>query len=163
MEKTYRIEGLDCANCAAGLERELCKVPGVRSLNIDFMAQLIRADLEDSRVESAWELIQKVTAIMHPECTVAELEEAPAEEQTGERNYRAYQPREKEEFRIGFFHRGWIEPILSAVLLAAAAALTAFCLHARMGENSAVFGAAAGRRCQGLLECRAQPDPWPAV
>lgn len=126
MEKTYRIEGLDCANCAAGLERELCKVPGVRSLNIDFMAQLIRADLEDSRVESAWELIQKVTAIMHPECTVAELEEAPADEQTGERNYRAYQPREKEEFRIGFFHRGWIEPILSAVLLAAAAALTAF-------------------------------------
>lgn len=123
MEKIYRIEGLDCANCAAGLERELKKVPGVRSLNIDFMAQSIRADLEDSRAESAWELIQKVTAIMHPECTVTE--EAPVEAQTVERTYRAYRPREREELRIGFFHRGWIEPILSAGLLAVVAVLTA--------------------------------------
>lgn len=134
MDKRYRIEGLDCANCAAVLERELCKIPGVHSLSIDFMSQLIRADLDDSREESVWEMIQKVTAIMHPECTVTELKEPPSEKPASKRAYQFYQPRQKAEVHVGFFQRGWIEPILASVLMTVAIVLTSFVSVSHMWE-----------------------------
>ena len=36
MKRSYRLEGLDCANCAAKLERELAKIEGVDSVTVNF-------------------------------------------------------------------------------------------------------------------------------
>lgn len=117
MEIKYRIEGLDCANCAAGLERELRKIPGVRSLEIDFMAQLIRAELDENRRDAVTEMMGKVTGIMHPECTLSEIAEQPPTED-GTRVYRRYEPRLQSVQRIGFLHSGWIVPAAATLLLA---------------------------------------------
>lgn len=37
MEATYKITGLDCANCTARIEKVIKKVKGVRNASINFM------------------------------------------------------------------------------------------------------------------------------
>lgn len=41
MKKVIRIENLDCANCAAKLERALQQVAGVEEATVSFMTQKI--------------------------------------------------------------------------------------------------------------------------
>ena len=47
MEKVYFIEGLDCANCAAKLERHLKEISEFDSVIIDFMAQKLLISVKD--------------------------------------------------------------------------------------------------------------------
>lgn len=46
MEKAFRIDGIDCANCAAKIERALSKLSNVEKVNINFMTgkMLLAAD-----------------------------------------------------------------------------------------------------------------------
>ena len=37
MKKVYKITDIDCANCAAKLERALAKVEGVQNVSISFL------------------------------------------------------------------------------------------------------------------------------
>ena len=37
MELTYRIDGIDCANCASKLERAIAKLPGVQQAQLNFL------------------------------------------------------------------------------------------------------------------------------
>ena len=48
MKKTFKMYDLDCANCAAKMEREIKKIPGVISVNISFMAQKLTLEAEDA-------------------------------------------------------------------------------------------------------------------
>ena len=41
MKKTFALEDLDCANCAAKMERKIAKLDGVDNVEISFMAQKI--------------------------------------------------------------------------------------------------------------------------
>ncbi len=47
MTRVYRVENLDCANCAAKIERALAKLDGVRSASVSFLTQKITLDLAD--------------------------------------------------------------------------------------------------------------------
>ena len=47
MKKTYRIEGLDCANCAAKIEGMISKLDGVNSCTINFITGKIIIDADD--------------------------------------------------------------------------------------------------------------------
>lgn len=44
MNRTLKITGLDCANCAAELEEEIAKTGGVNSVSVDFMARKVIVD-----------------------------------------------------------------------------------------------------------------------
>lgn len=48
MIKNYKIEGLDCASCAAQLQDKIGNVKGVNSCKISFMAQRIVLDIEEN-------------------------------------------------------------------------------------------------------------------
>ena len=39
MKKTFKLEELDCANCAAKMEAAIRKLDGVQSVTISFMTQ----------------------------------------------------------------------------------------------------------------------------
>lgn len=49
MRKAFKIEDLDCANCAAKLEKAVAAVDGVKKASVSFMAQkiIIEAEAED--------------------------------------------------------------------------------------------------------------------
>ena len=39
MKKVYKMQDLDCANCAAKMEREISKIDGVVKASVNFMTQ----------------------------------------------------------------------------------------------------------------------------
>ena len=65
MKKVYRLEDLDCANCAAKMESACAKIGGVNSVNISFIMQKMTIDLDESR-EDAVKRCKKI----EPDCTI---------------------------------------------------------------------------------------------
>jgi len=66
MKKTYRLDELDCANCAARMERGIQEIPGVRDASVTFMTQKLVMDMDDDKVreveKAALRAIHKVDA-----------------------------------------------------------------------------------------------------
>lgn len=64
MKKTFRVEGLDCANCAAKMERGIAALDGVTSATINFMTSKLTIEGDDARmteiVEEAGKIVRKV-------------------------------------------------------------------------------------------------------
>ena len=48
MKKKFRMEDLDCANCAAKMETLIRKIPGVRDASMNFMTQKLTLDADDA-------------------------------------------------------------------------------------------------------------------
>lgn len=59
MKKKFKMENLDCANCAAKMEAQIKKIPGVRDANMNFMTQKLTLDAEDDRFEEVLAEAQK--------------------------------------------------------------------------------------------------------
>ena len=59
MKKTFRLENLDCANCAAKIERSVQKVEGVNSVNVNFMNAKMNLELVEENSDSIIEEIKK--------------------------------------------------------------------------------------------------------
>ena len=52
MKKRYNLSDVDCANCAAKMEEQISKLPGVNSASISFMAQnIIKSIDEEATIE----------------------------------------------------------------------------------------------------------------
>ena len=51
MKSKFKIQGLDCANCAARLEREIQEVDGVESVNINFMTEKMVIEYDENNGE----------------------------------------------------------------------------------------------------------------
>lgn len=48
MRKTYQLDGMDCAVCAAKIEKAVRKVEGVREANINFVTQKLTLEADDA-------------------------------------------------------------------------------------------------------------------
>lgn len=59
MKKKFRMENLDCANCAARMEDQIRKIPGVREATMNFMTQKLTLDAEDARFDEILAEAQK--------------------------------------------------------------------------------------------------------
>ena len=46
MVRNYRLIDLDCANCAAKIEREIAKIKGVNKVTVNFMTTKMTIDAE---------------------------------------------------------------------------------------------------------------------
>ena len=66
MKKTFRLENLDCANCAAKIERSVQKVEGVNSVNVNFMTAKMNLELVDENSDSVIEEIKKTVKKIEP-------------------------------------------------------------------------------------------------
>ena len=49
MKKKFKMENLDCANCAAKMEAAIKKIPGVTDASMNFMTQKLTLEAEDAR------------------------------------------------------------------------------------------------------------------
>lgn len=47
MKAKYKIEGLDCVNCAAKIEEAISKLDGVNSVRVSFLSEKVKFDLAD--------------------------------------------------------------------------------------------------------------------
>lgn len=51
MKKTYKMENLDCANCAAKMETAISKIDGVESCSISFMTQKMTLVCDETKLD----------------------------------------------------------------------------------------------------------------
>lgn len=72
MKNSFKIEGLDCANCAAELERMIGKIDGVKQVNINFIMQRMEIEYDENNKK---EIIKKVLSVIKKEEPDVEIEE----------------------------------------------------------------------------------------
>lgn len=70
MKKNYKLEDLDCANCAAKMERAVAKIDGVNSVSISFMSQRMAIEADDSRFEEIMDQVVKTCKKVEPDCRI---------------------------------------------------------------------------------------------
>ena len=70
MKKVYKLEDLDCANCAAKMECAIQKIEGVNSASVNFMGQRMTIDANDENFDSIMKQVVKVCRKIEPDCTI---------------------------------------------------------------------------------------------
>ena len=60
MKYNFKIKGLDCANCAAELERAIQKIDEVNEASISFMAEKLVIECDEENKEVVMKKVQKV-------------------------------------------------------------------------------------------------------
>ncbi len=70
MKKAFKLEDLDCANCAAKMEAAIAAIPGVNKVTVSFMAQKMVLDADDARFEEILALAEKTIKKVEPDCTL---------------------------------------------------------------------------------------------
>ena len=69
----FKIKGLDCANCAAELERAIQKVDGVESVSISFMTERMEIDYGSNNKDEIMKKIRKVVRREEPDVELEEM------------------------------------------------------------------------------------------
>lgn len=72
MKFKCKIKGIDCANCAAKLEREIQKVEGVKEASISFITEKLVIECDESEKDAVMEKVRKVVAREEPDAVVSE-------------------------------------------------------------------------------------------
>ena len=70
MKKKFKLDDLDCANCAAKMEEAIKKIPGVNDAVVSFMTQKMTIDAEDERFEEIMDEVVKICAKVEPDCRI---------------------------------------------------------------------------------------------
>lgn len=72
MKKSFKLENLDCAHCAAVMENRIRKIEGVYEANISFMTKRLVLDADEGRLP---EILREAGAIckrVEPDCFIKE-------------------------------------------------------------------------------------------
>ena len=70
MKKHFKLIDLDCANCAAKMERAIQAIDGVTSASVSFMTQKLTLEAEDARFDEILNEVVKVCKKVEPDCTI---------------------------------------------------------------------------------------------
>lgn len=70
MKKTFKMEDLDCANCAAKMEQTIAGIPGVNKVTVSFMAQKLILDAEDDQFDDILKQAVKCVKKVDADCEV---------------------------------------------------------------------------------------------
>ena len=70
MKKSFRLEDLDCANCAAKMEAAIRKLPGVKNATVSYMAQKMSIEADDECFDEVLAAAVKCISRVEPDCRV---------------------------------------------------------------------------------------------
>ena len=70
MKKKFKLEDLDCANCAAKMEDAIKKIPGVNDASVSFMTQKMMVDAVDDKFDDIMNEGVAVCAKVEPDCKI---------------------------------------------------------------------------------------------
>ncbi|HIR67212.1 MAG TPA: heavy-metal-associated domain-containing protein [Candidatus Coproplasma avicola] len=70
MKKAFKLEDLDCANCAAKMERAIAKIDGVQSVNVSFIAQKMTIEADEEKFDGIMEQVVKTCRKVEPDCKI---------------------------------------------------------------------------------------------
>ena len=66
MRKSFKVNGIDCANCAAKLERNIAKIKGVESCAVVFATSKLVLEAPDDKFEAILDEAVALTKKLEP-------------------------------------------------------------------------------------------------
>ena len=70
MKKKFKLQDLDCANCAAKMEEAIKKIDGVNDASVSFMMQKMTIDADDARFDEIVKEAVAICAKVEPDCQI---------------------------------------------------------------------------------------------
>ena len=70
MKKKFKLQDLDCANCAAKMEAAVQKIDGVTAASVSFMAQKMTIEGDDARFDEIMKEVVSVCRKVEPDCVI---------------------------------------------------------------------------------------------
>lgn len=72
MKKTYLLDGLCCANCAAKIERGVAAIDGVTSASVSFLTTKLVVEGDDDKMDEIIKATEKVVKKIEPDVEMEE-------------------------------------------------------------------------------------------
>ena len=69
MKKSFKLENLDCAHCAANMETAINHIDGAKA-NISFMSQRLTLEADEEKFEEVLEKAKKAISKIEPACCI---------------------------------------------------------------------------------------------
>lgn len=88
MQKSYKLEGLDCASCAEKIEKSVQKIHGVEKARVDFMAEKMTLEVESGHDLEVENEARAVIGKLEPDVKVISLKDVKEEEGRNPNNNR---------------------------------------------------------------------------
>lgn len=70
MKKKFKLENLECANCAAKMEALIKKIDGVNDASVNFIMQKLTIDADENRFDEIMKEAQKTCSKIEPDCKI---------------------------------------------------------------------------------------------
>lgn len=70
MKKTFKLEDLDCANCAAKMEHAIKKLDGVTNASVSFLTQKMTVETDRDSLDEIMKEVVKVCKKVEPDCVI---------------------------------------------------------------------------------------------
>ena len=70
MRKVFKLEDLDCANCAAKMEDAIKKIGGVNNASMSFMTQKLVVDCDPENLDAIMDEAEKICKKIEPDMTI---------------------------------------------------------------------------------------------
>ena len=70
MRKVFKMEDLDCANCAAKMEDAIRRIEGVESVSVSYITQRLTLVADDDKFDYIVRQAQKVCRRIEPDCRI---------------------------------------------------------------------------------------------
>lgn len=70
MRKSFKIDNLDCANCAAKMENDINKLDGVNKATVSFMTSKLLLDADEASFANVLESACSICKKYEPDCTI---------------------------------------------------------------------------------------------
>lgn len=67
MKKTFRLNGLGCANCAAKMENAINKLDGVKAVTVNFITTKLVIEGDDDKMEAIIAQAEKIVRKIEPD------------------------------------------------------------------------------------------------
>lgn len=70
MRKSFKLEDLGCANCAAKMQDKISALPGVEKASVNFMTQKFTLVADDGKFDALVDEAQKIMTSYEKDCTI---------------------------------------------------------------------------------------------
>lgn len=70
MKKKFKLQDLDCANCAAKMEAAIKQIDGVKDASVNFVMQKFTLETDDDKFDEILAKAQAVCKKIEPDCKI---------------------------------------------------------------------------------------------
>lgn len=70
MKKKFKMQDVDCANCAAKMEEAIKKIDGVNDASVSFMAQKLSIDADEEKFDAIMQQAQKAVQAVDADASI---------------------------------------------------------------------------------------------